>query len=91
MKKQVFAALGSLLLTSSVAFGQFLPDNDLHLQDIPEGAGITEKEFNDVITMAEDVYSPLLEDVYGVSVTFNRLWDNNTVNANATQEDAAGL
>ena len=76
MKKQVFALLGSLFLTSQAAFASFLPENDLHLQDIPEGAGLTEQEFNDVIDLAEDFYAPLLKESYGVTAKFNRLWSN---------------
>ena len=85
MKKQLVALLGSLLLTSQAALASFLPDNDLHLQDIPEGAGLTEEEFNHVIDLTEDFYGPLLRDSYGVTITFNRLWKNDTVNANAQQ------
>ncbi len=85
MKKQVFALLGSLFLTSQAAFASFLPENDLHLQDIPEGAGLTEQEFNDVMDLTEEFYGPLLEKSYGVSLKFNRLWDTDTVNANASQ------
>ena len=67
------------------AFASFLPENDLHLQDIPEGAGLTEQEFNDVIDLAEEFYAPLLKESYGVTAKFNRLWSTNTVNANASQ------
>jgi hypothetical protein len=54
------------------------------LQEEDEG-GITEKEFNDVLSEFEKVMSPLVKEK-GYKLQINRRWTDDTVNANTTTE-----
>lgn len=64
----------------------FLPENDKY---IPVGqkflaGGITETEFNAVITKVETIYAPVVSNL-GKTLVINRKWTDGTVNANASQ------
>lgn len=72
-------------LCTSVAMADFLPPNDLHLQDTIMNSNVTEEEFNQAIDLAEEIYTPLINEVHGGRLKINRLWSNNTVNASASQ------
>lgn len=70
----------------------FVPENDMK---IPVGfqhpwargtrSGLTQDQFNGVIARAEKLYAPVIAKAGG-TLKVNRLWDNETVNANATQQ-----
>ena len=72
-------------MMSTFAFGDFLPPNDLHLQDTIMSSNVTEEDFNAAIDLAEEAYAPIIRDVHGGTLKINRLWSNNTVNASASQ------
>lgn len=75
-----------LCVLSSSAFADFMPPNNLHLQDgLLRGQNLTEKDFNEVIDEAEAIYKPLLKSTQNSTLKVNRLWTNNTVNASAIQ------
>lgn len=79
-----FIGIFSVFFYSS-AFGDFLPPNDLYLQDkIGTDTGITEEEFNQVIDQAVAIYEPIIKE-HGATLIIRRLWSNNTVNASANQ------
>jgi hypothetical protein len=68
------------------AFGDFLPPNDLHLEDnLFRDSNVTEEDFNDVIDQVEAIYNPIIKETHGAKLNVKRLWTNNTVNASATQ------
>jgi hypothetical protein len=75
-----------LPLVASPAFGDFLPPNDLHLEDsLLRASNVTEEDFNDVIDQVEAIYGPMIKETHGATLKVNRLWTNNTVNASAMQ------
>lgn len=47
--------------------------------------GITEQQFNDVMTRIEKIYTPIIAQK-GATLKLNRLWSDPTVNASATQQ-----
>jgi len=72
-------------LYSFSAYGDFLPPNDLYLQDNLEAdSGITEEDFNAAIDEAIAFYAPVIVG-HEAELKVNRLWDNSTVNASASQ------
>ena len=77
--------VGTALGCSEDGSSGFLPENDMN---IPANAkvlgGITEEEFNAVIDKYEAIYAPIVKDMGG-NLKVNRLWENGTVNANATR------
>ncbi len=74
----------ALSLTSSVAFADFLPPNDLAKEDgLLRAGSTTEADFNEVIDAAEAYYKPLISSRYKAKLVVNRLWKNSTVNAAA--------
>lgn len=77
-----------LLLVSVSAQATILPPNDLHLQSFlyRSHSQITESQFNKIIS---DMVRPyrFLAKAYGVKLTVEKLWNDNTVNAYATQTD----
>jgi len=80
------SALAGLALMGSAAYADFLPPNNLHLQDNPRAAtGVTEAQFNAVIDEAVAFYGPLFQDKFNAKLKVNRLWSNSTVNASANQ------
>jgi hypothetical protein len=73
-------------LTASSAFGDFLPPNDLYLEDnVNFSAGLTEAQFNQVIDQVESVYAPIVKSLGGKLIV-KRLWTDSTVNASANQQ-----
>ncbi|HAT73293.1 MAG TPA: hypothetical protein DCS63_10810 [Elusimicrobia bacterium] len=63
----------------------FLPPNDLKIPvDSVHARGIIEKQFNNVIDAIERIYKPVAA-AQGRVLQINRLWTNDTVNANASQ------
>ncbi len=70
---------------SGIAFGDFLPENDLHLEDnLDSIGGITEEEFDDAIDEAISFYKDIIESHNG-KLSINKNWKSSTVNANASQ------
>lgn len=70
---------------STAALADFLPKNDLHLQDNYRAANMTEAQFNAIIDRAEAFYKPLVKETFGGTFTVNRRWTDSTVNAMAQQ------
>jgi len=92
MKRNLLlSAVSAILLGASVMSASasncegFLPPNDLK---IPVGSvqdkGILEQQFNEVINTIEKIYKPVVA-AQGKVLQINRLWTNDTVNANASQ------
>lgn len=80
------SAFVGLCLASTAAHADFLPPNDLHLQDgLLRGQNVTEQDFIDAIEEAEAVYIPLIKETQNATLKVNRLWSNSTVNASAIQ------
>jgi hypothetical protein len=78
--------VGLSLLSPFAARADFLPPNNLHLEDgLLRGVQLTEQDFNDAIDEAEAIYKPLIQQTFGARLRFNRLWTNSTVNASASQ------
>lgn len=80
------AALFSLLSVSPVAKrDSFLPPNNLK---IPIGTfgdkSITKDQYDAVMDRVQAIYGPIIA-ARGASLTINRLWDDETVNASAEQ------
>jgi len=77
--------LGLSLSASASDCPGFLPPNNLK---IPVGSvqdkGILEAQFNNVIGTIEKIYKPVVA-AQGKVLQINRLWTNDTVNANASQ------
>lgn len=69
----------------------FLPENNLY---IPESAkvlgGITEAEFNSIITKVETVYAPIVRNAGG-NLKIERSWSDGTVNAYASQSGSTWM
>lgn len=85
-------AIGSaiVLLVLSVLYpvakADFLPPNDLHLQDSIELMGVSgQAEFNEVIEKARKYYEPLIRDEHGGRLVIRADWRNRTVNASASR------
>ncbi|NRA63839.1 MAG: hypothetical protein HRU19_05115 [Pseudobacteriovorax sp.] len=89
MLTKLATCAGITLLMASSAQSAILPPNNLHLQDTVLAANMTEEEFNEIITQAEEIYKPVIEGTHGARLRFNRLWTNSTVNASASQSFGA--
>ena len=86
MLKKTKLALGLLVgLSPSFAEADFMPPNNLHLQDTILSSNVTEEEFNAAIELVQDIYGPMIREVHGGRLRINGRWSNNTVNANASQ------
>ncbi len=80
------SVLVGFCLFASVARADFLPPNNLHLEDgLLRDSKVTEEVFNEIIDQVEAVYKPLIEKNHGAEFTVSRLWDDSTVNASAMQ------
>lgn len=80
------SALASLCFVATGAYADFLPENNLHLQDgLRAATNVSEEQFNQIIDKAEAFYKPLIKADHGGSFTVNRRWTDSTVNASATQ------
>jgi hypothetical protein len=61
----------------------FLPENNLKISvDAKRLGGLTEQQFNDVITKVETIYAPLVQQEGG-TLSVSRAWSDGTVNAYA--------
>ncbi|NQZ00648.1 MAG: hypothetical protein HRT45_08270 [Bdellovibrionales bacterium] len=63
----------------------FVPENDMKISTVgihAETSNVTEADFNDVLDDIEAYYTGVVADLGG-SLTVNRLWTNETVNASA--------
>lgn len=83
--------IASILLTGSATAraknvcNGFLPANDLHKYDkVLMNNEIDKEVFNEIITKVDKVYAPIVES-HGAKLSWNRLWENPTVNASAQQ------
>ncbi|MBC7384692.1 MAG: hypothetical protein H7301_00840 [Cryobacterium sp.] len=73
----------------------FLPPNRMYIpprklvldaRGNPVGGGITEAEFNGVISAVDKVYNPIVKSMGG-NLVFHRNWTDGTVNAYADRQD----
>lgn len=60
----------------------FMPPNDLDLEELD--GGMTEAQFNAVLDRVNAIYAPIITS-FGATLTINRRWTDNTVNASAEQ------
>lgn len=61
----------------------FVPDNNMYIPvDAKNVGGISEAQFNDVISKIETIYAPIVSSMRG-KLVINRKWTDGTVNANA--------
>ena len=62
----------------------FMPENDLHLQNSmsDEGSNITQEVFDSLIDNSQNYFAPYVKNLGG-TLTIEKLWDNEKVNANA--------
>ncbi len=90
MKNVLFLVLGLSLANIGYTCSEdgsdgFVPENDIY---IPVNAkrlgGITETQFNDVITKIETIYAPIVTSMGG-NLKVNRKWTDGTANANASR------
>lgn len=64
----------------------FMPENTLDQEDnLHAGTGLSEAQFNAVITRAEKLYVPLIRAKFGATLTVERRFADPTVNAFANQ------
>lgn len=83
----LFAAITSCLFFSQIASGTFIPPEDIKnpYQVFSErDANMTKQEFMDVIEKARQFYEPII-GAHGGKLQINPLWDDDTLNANASQ------
>lgn len=83
------ARLATTLALTSLAAGSaqadFLPPNNLHLQDSPQfTANISQEEFENLVDEVTALYEPYAA-LHGARVQAAKLWSNSTVNASANQ------
>lgn len=84
LSRLVVLALVSLVGGS--AYADFLPPNNLHLQDNKRAvSNITEEQFNAIIDEAIAFYEPFIKNNFNAKFTVSRRWTDSTVNASATQ------
>ncbi|WP_408096695.1 hypothetical protein ACJVC5_16795 [Peredibacter sp. HCB2-198] len=64
----------------------FVPENNVKIYANQKGrmGGLTEQQFNDVITKVETLYAPIISN-FGANLQVERNWDDPTVNAYAQQ------
>lgn len=86
LKRYCALVLMGIPFFSNLAKADFLPPNDLHLEDgIIRSSDITESEFNAIIDEVIEIYEPIIKGAHRGRLKVNRLWSNPTVNASATQ------
>lgn len=86
LKRFPESVLAGVCFFASVAQADFLPPNNLHLEDgLLRDSKVTESEFNKIIDKVEAVYGPLLAEMHGAELIINRYWENSMVNASAMQ------
>jgi subtilisin-like proprotein convertase family protein len=70
----------------SYASANILPPNDWHKYDrLTVQANMTQDEFNQLIDQVLDLYEPVI-NAHGAELVRNKLWEDPTVNASASQE-----
>lgn len=90
MKNVLFLVLGLALTNVGYTCSEdgssgFVPENDIYIPvNAKRVGGITETQFNDVITKIETIYSPIVSSMGG-KLKVNRKWTDGTANANATR------
>ncbi len=83
LSQSIFVAFS---LFASAAYADFLPPNDLYLQDNQRSiTNVNEGQFNDIIDEAIAYYGPFLKKNFNANLVVNRLWTDSTVNASANQ------
>jgi len=71
--------------SSAVPFRRsFMPENDLWQYDRYQAANITEGEFNGILDIVEEIYTPIFRN-FGATFVLERAWEDSTVNAYADQ------
>jgi len=81
----------SLLFLLAISCGakaqeqSFMPENNLHFYDSFSAANITEAQFNQIISDAERIYSPIIAG-FGAQLSIQRAWKDSTVNAYASRQ-----
>jgi hypothetical protein len=81
MRKPVVALLALCMIESAKA--DFMPPNNLHLQDnLFGGTGVTEQEFHGAIDNVLALYEPIIKN-HGGKIRLRRYWKDKTVNASA--------
>lgn len=85
MKKYLLKSICfvQLILTNEAYSHVFMPENDLHLTPEVMG-GTTEEQFHQLIDQVEQVYTDIFA-YHNANLNIERYWDNDTVNANASQ------
>lgn len=88
--RKIAIVFSSLVVASSAALGfegqrTFMPENDLHLEKL--SGGLTQAQFNNVIDRAISIYQPIFGK-FGATLSVDRLWSDDTVNASADQPTA---
>lgn len=74
---------GMVMACSEDGSSGFLPENNLNIPvNAKKKTGITEAQFNAVITKIETIYSPVIARMGG-NLKINRKWSDGTVNASA--------
>jgi hypothetical protein len=79
--QKIFCAL---FLCSQIALGSILPPNKLHLETQTNASDMTKEQFERIIDEIAVIYAPEVAK-HGAKLIMNKLWDNQTVNANANQ------
>lgn len=91
--KNLFLSLMLVFATAAIACDEagktgFVEDNDLYIPaDSFRTAGLSEEQFNEVITKIETIYMPIVTGMGG-KLQIARKWTDGTVNANATRSGA---
>lgn len=76
----------SVLACSEDGKSGFLPENSLRIPvGMKTNGGLTEEQFNAVITKVERIYAPIIENL-GSKLVVERLWENDRVNALAKRD-----
>ena len=84
-RRSIVLATSVAAWCSTMVYADFLPPNDLYLQDnINFTGGISEQDFNAVLDQIQEAYGPIIQN-FGGELAINRNWDDSTVNASADQ------
>ena len=79
------SAVGFMTMCTTGVRADFLPPNNLDLQDdINFTGGVTQDEFNAILDSIETIYAPIIK-AHGATLKIHRNWDDATVNASANQ------
>lgn len=64
---------------------RYMPENNLHEHENYNQSGTTEQEFNDILDMVDQIYSPIIQRLGG-NLVIERAYEDSTVNAYASLE-----